>query len=121
MDYEFYFDHFEQLDNMTVLEDEISTFWDDEDLDDVLYEAKVKTDDGVYRVRISEDTSPFPDEVSNYGLEIAERKPRGNSHYWWRLDDEEFLKRSKNIFPKTLDSYIEEEMGIEVDEKQRNI
>lgn len=121
MKYRFYFDFFEGLDDITIIENDLSIFWDDEDLDDLFYEAKVETQEDVYRIRISEDTSPHSNAVSNYEVDIAQKKPRGDSNYWWRLDIEEFLKRSEHIFPKTLESYIEDETGIEFDEQQKTI
>jgi hypothetical protein len=120
----FYKEYLDDADDFSV-EHEITNFYSDDDLDvDLFYEARLEVGDKKYRIQVSEDTSPHTPTVSNYEVEIAEKKPLEiDDGYtdWSREDKENFLKRSEKIFPKTLTSHIEDEIGITFDEEQETI
>jgi hypothetical protein len=123
---EFYKKFLEDVEQIDLDSSELSYFVNEDGIDDDLfYEAKIEFEGEKYRIRVSEDYSPRTPTVSNYKVEIAEKKPLkiDDDGYtdWRRVDTEKYIKRSENIFPRTLKSYLEDEIGITFDEEQEKI
>lgn len=109
-----------------VLEWDLTNFHNDDDLDaDWYYRAVVEIGDMRHRIQLYEDTSPRTTTVSNYEAKITEKEPLkidDDSYTKWRNPEEkEFKKRSEKVFPKTLTSFIEDELGIIFDEDQERL
>ena len=116
--YEFYYEFLEDNDEAEISFRDLVTFQDEDDLDDIFFEAKVELDEDTYRLRITEDHSPPTVNRNNYTVKLSKKRPWGDSYKWWAHADEEYRDASDWVFEKELNSFIEDELGIELDKEQ---
>lgn len=121
----FYEKFLKDVEKVTVNSSELSYFVNEDDIDDDLYyKAKIEFEGEKYRIKVSEDFSPMTSTVSNYEVEITKKKPLkiDDGYTGWREPTtEKYKKRTENIFPGTLKSLLEDEIGITFDEEQEKI
>jgi hypothetical protein len=124
IDYQFYNEFLHDIGGLEV-EDFVLENIPDEDLStDLWYEAVLEGEDKKYRVWISEDNSPDRSGISNYGLEIAEKKPlKIDSGYtkWRRIKKTEYKGRNNLRFEIDVKEALENELPIEFQNKQTTL
>lgn len=119
--YDFYYNLLDNAEDADVTFRDLAYFDEEKDLDDIFFEAKVEVDEDTYRLRITEDHSPPTVNRNNYTIKLSKKRPRGDSYKWWAQADEEYKDASDWVFEKILDSFIEDQLGIEFDENQRTL
>lgn len=117
MDYDFYY-RFLQEEEVEVEDRDLELFREDDELADLLFELKIDADDVMYRLRVTEEISPHGTGLSDYEVKLAEKRSRGDGHYWRAYAEEEYQDSSETVFKRRLESFIEEEIGLELDEEQ---
>lgn len=123
MDYQFYNEFLHDIGGLEV-EDVVLENIPDEDLStDLWYEAVLEGEDKKYRVWISEDNSPDRSGISNYGLEIAEKKPLkiDLGYTKWRRKKTEYKGRNNLRFEIDVKEALENELPIEFQNKQTTL
>jgi hypothetical protein len=121
MDLEFYDGFLEDSEAVDVDVMEVVELHDEDDLDDIYFQAELEVDDETYRLRILEDESPSRSKRSNYEVKIERKISQGERHTWWHQEEATYNDKMGRYFKRNLKDFMQDELSFELDNNQTTL